>query len=126
MAGDLKRIISAVKAQVDEFEFAVAPGSVTYKDGKPARTVKAADNNDVFSSENFEEAKGMIKFEFFGTEENLAQCRQIEERDSVTVKIFDEDGFERVMKSGVSLNDSEKSLGSDGKGEFSFEGSPLE
>lgn len=126
MAGDLQRIVSAVKADVNGTEYAIVPGSVTYKDGKPERSVMAADNGDVFFSENFETRKGMLKFEWFATVENLDSSRKIEEGTAVTVKIFNEVGFERVMKSGVSLNDAEKSLGSDGKGEFTFEGSPLE
>ncbi len=126
MAGDLKRVVGSAKAIVDEIEFAVVPGSVVYKDGKKARNVMGADNGDVFFSENYEEAKGMIKFEAFATVENFDNAKQIEERDSVTVKIFNEQGFERTMKSGVSLNDSEKSIGSDGKLELNFEGTPLE
>jgi hypothetical protein len=127
MAGDISRVVSTVKAIVNNVEYALVPGSVTYKDGKKERNTKAADNGDVVYADNAEAAKGMIKFQYFATKDNLDSARQIEEDTAVTVKIFDEaSDFQRTMRSGVSLNDSDKTLGPDGIGEFNFEGTPLE
>ena len=121
----LNRAVSTVQVRVDEFELGIKAGSLTYKEGFATRTVTGLDNGDVIASESREDAKGMIKFEMPPTKDNIKTVRSIEQRAVVTVKFFDDNGTERVMAQGVSLNDSEKSIGSDGTLELNFEGTPL-
>lgn len=123
---DLKRIVSAVKLKVDEFEFSIVPNSLTFKEGYPERTTKGLDNKDVTFSEDQETAVGMIKAEIPATVESIDNAKTIASRQGSTIKFFDENGMERVMKTGVCKNDTEISTGTDGKFTLAFDGTPLD
>ncbi len=124
---ELNRVVSAVQVKVDEFTLAIVSGSLSYKTGKPTREVKGTDSiGEVVYSENFEEAVGMVKFEVYATTGNLKDVTTIEGRQGSSVKFYDENGFERVMKAGVTKNDSERTLGTDGKITLDFMGTPID
>lgn len=123
---DLKRVVSAVKLQVDEFEFGLIPNSLVFKEGLPERTTKGLDNGDVTFSEDKETAVGMIKADVPSTIEFIDNAKTIGGRSGTTVKFFDDNGMERVMKTGVYKNDDEKSVGTDGKFTMTFDGTPLD
>jgi hypothetical protein len=123
--GELNRITSAAKVTVDEFEFIIEPNSLSYKDGNPSRSVKGT-TGGAYYADNYEDAKGMIKFSIPNTQANDKALNQVRRRGQVTVKAEEIGGnWKRVMKAGVSLNDSESSVGSDGMLEETFEGTPL-
>jgi len=126
MSGDLKRVVSAVKMQVDEFEFSLIPNSLTFKDGFPERTTKGLDNGDITYSEDQETAVGMIKADIPSVIEFIENAKTIASRQGSTVKFYDDNGMERVMKKGVCKNDTEFSVGTDGKFTLSFDGTPLD
>lgn len=121
----LQRAISTLTVKVNGIEFGIIPKSLEYKDGLPTRDVKGLDNGDVYFTEDREEAVGMIKFEVPTTAENIADVKTIEASKKVTVKFYDDDGYEKVMSSGVSKNDSTKSIGTDAKITLEFMGTPL-
>ena len=123
--GDLKRIVSAVNVQADEFQFGIISGSLTFKDGFPERTVKGLDNGSTTWSENQESAIGMVKFDIPTTVENVKSAQTLAGRTGSTIKFYDENGFERVMKTGILKNDGEFSISNDGKRTLTFEGTPM-
>jgi len=102
----LQRVSTAFKVRVDELEFSIVSGSLEFKEGDPTREVKGQDDGTIVYSENYEEAKGYIKFEVMATEDNINKARQVEKRQAVTVIFSDDNGLEKVMRSGVSLNAS--------------------
>lgn len=124
--GSLKRAVSTVKVRVDEIELGIISGSLEFGEGFPNRKVEGMDDGTVVVSEDQSTAIGMIKFSLKPTPENLRDARSLERRNAVSVAFFDDNNVERVMRSGVSKNDSTKSVGSDGKIELCFEGTPLE
>ena len=126
MAGELKRITSGVKLTIDGFEFSIEPGSFSYKDGFPVRATKGTVNG-VYYSDNYEEAKGMMKFSVPNTKANDDSLRSLRTRSALTAKATEIGGsFSKVMKSGVIINDDEPSTGADGMIEISIEGTRLD
>ena len=120
----LKKVISAVQVRVDSKDYSIIAGSLSYDDGFAERTVINTEAGEIVYGEDPSTRVGMIKFSVPSTGENLDSIRKFQ-RGLVTVKFYDDDDFTRTMGSGVCLNGSEKSTGSDGNFEVSFEGDPL-
>ena len=121
----MKRITGEVRWTIDEFEFTLLPGTFYYRDGFPARSAKGT-AGEVHYSENYEEAKGMMKGELPNTLANDKNIRTLRQRNSVSVKAVEVNGeFSRVMASGVLLNDGDSSTGTDGSIGVSIEGDQL-
>ncbi len=122
---DLKRITGAVKLTIDEFEFSIDPNSFTYKDGFPTRAAKGT-AGDTYYSENYEDAKGMMKASMPNSKTNDDALRVLRARTSVTTKATEVGGeFSKVMKAGILMNDAENTTGTDGALEVTIEGVPL-
>lgn len=126
MPGDLRTIVGNVRFQVDEFEFPIIANSFAYDEGLPERNVVGLDNGDVSRSENRETAVGIMKCEIPSTTELIDNAKTVGNRESVTVRAFNDDGFERVMKTGVCKNRNEITTGTDGKFPFEFHGTQLD
>ena len=122
----MQRVATAFKVRVDEFEFGIVPGSLEFKEGDPTREVKGQDDGSITFSENYEEAKGYVKFELMSTDQNIRDARSIEKRQIVTVQFSDDNGVERVGREMISLNADPYTTGSDGKKTMTFEGTPLD
>lgn len=123
----MKDALSTWIALVDEIEFPIISGSLEFLPGKKKRDVEAMDNGDIVSTEDSTSAVGMIKFETKNTKSALANALIVESRKPVTVTIFTPDGaVNKVMRVGVSLNDSSRTSGTDAKIPLEFKGSPLE
>lgn len=123
---ELIQRVSTVNVNIDGQDYGIVPSSLAFKEGKPTRDVKGLDNGDVIFSENREEAVGMIKFELPTTPENLANAKTLNSRLNSTVRFTDDYGTERVMVSGVTKNDSERTTGPDGKIALEYIGTPLD
>lgn len=121
-----QKALSVVKALVDEIELAVVPSSASYYDGHSKAEVKGTDNGTVVFSENMDEAVGMIKYDIYATTENAKLIDIIRNRKFVSSKILNDDGsFSKTMKVGTLMNDTDDTLGPDGKITLHFKGTPL-
>ena len=123
---ELIRVISTVIVNVDGIDIGIIPNSLEFREGKPVRDAKGLDNGDVSFSESSEEAVGMIKFDMPATEENISLARTLESRRGSTVSFYDDNNAAYSMKSGVTKNDSNRNLGTDGKITLDFIGTPLD
>lgn len=126
MAGSLKRVISTVTVNVDGIDIGIISGSLEFDEGKPKRSAEGLDNGDILISENRKDAFGMIKFIIPTTKENIQLARTLEGRKSSTISFYDDNGTEVVMSSGVTKNDSSRTLGEDGKIPMDYIGTPLD
>lgn len=126
MAGSLKKVLSTVTVNVDGIDIGIIAGSLEFDEGKPKRSAEGLDNGDILISENRKDAFGMIKFVIPTTKENIDLARTLEGRSSSTVSFYDDSGTEIVMAAGVTKNDSNRTIGEDGKIPMDYIGTPLD
>jgi hypothetical protein len=127
MSGQFINVVSAVNVKVDTDEVSIVAGSLKYKSGKPTRNFEGTENGDIAVSEDFVDAIGMVSFELHSSKENLDYVKRWESiRNAFTVSFWDDNGFRRTMVKGLTTNDSEKSLGADGKVPVEIKGTPVD
>jgi len=126
MAGNSAQRISNAIVNVDEFNMGTIPGDTEYKEGFPERSVEGLDNGDVVTSADYKTAVGMIKFSVPATKVNTDISKVLGGRAISTVKVTSQDGFVRVMKKGTLKNGNSVKIGTDGKIEFEYNGTPLQ
>lgn len=123
---DNRKVVSGLSLVLNGFKFAIVANSMTVKDGFSSKTAMAADNGEIYYTEDLSSAIGYIKVEVPSTEVNIKNARTIRNDSFVEAKIFNKDGtYTRTMKNGVLSNATEDSFGTDGKLTFEINGDIL-
>jgi len=102
------------------------PTSISWKKGNPTRQVKSQvvgeGKTENAVAEDFETAKGMVKFDLLNTTENSNRYTSFQDNfDANVIKIVFNDGKTFLFENAVVIEDAEQTGGVDGMIPVEFE-----
>lgn len=123
-----QRTLSNPTVEVNDVVIGIIPNSLTYKEGKGDKDVKAesagGNSIDVVITENAETKISMVKFKLYNTDGNLNAINVWSENETNTI-LLSEGNIQVPFRDMVVTTEPERAIGADGELEIEFKGAPV-